>query len=92
MEPVLELFSFHLAVMGLRGFCSVPSALPSQEGCADLIIDQDNLSLRTTASSQLYDKSPYPLLAKVQHHIASVLNGPASSLAVSEPAIGHAEL
>lgn len=83
MEPVLGLFSFHLAVMGLRDFYSVPSALPSQEGCADLIIDQDSHLLRTTAPSQLYAKSPYPLLAKVQHYITFMLNGLASSFAVS---------
>lgn len=69
--------------MGLRDFYSVPSALPSQEGCADLIIDQDSHLLRTTAPSQLYAKSPYPLLAKVQHYITFMLNGRASSFAVS---------
>lgn len=41
VEPVLGLFSFHLAVMGLKGFYSVPSALSSQEGGADLIINWD---------------------------------------------------
>lgn len=48
-----ECFLFIWLWWGLRGFYSVPSALSSQEGRADLIINQDTRSLRTTAPSQL---------------------------------------
>lgn len=81
MELVLGVFSFHLAVMGLRGFYSVPSALSSQEGCADLINNQDTSLLRTTAPLQLHAKAQYPPLATVQHHIHHLAKWPASSCA-----------
>lgn len=50
MEPVQGLFSFHLAALGLRGVYAVPFALSSQGGCADLIINRDTHSLRTTTA------------------------------------------
>lgn len=78
MELVLGLFSFHLVVMGLRGFYSVPSALSSQEGCADLIINRDAGLLGKTAPLQLLAKAPNLPLATVQHHITNLLSGPLS--------------
>lgn len=80
VEPVLGVFSFHLTVMRLRGFCGVPSALSSQEACADLIINRDTRSLRTTTPSQLRAKAPRPSLARACRRVTASLSGPASLL------------
>lgn len=63
VEPVQGVFSFHLPILGLRGFYTVPSALSSQEGLADLIINQDTHSLWATTPSRLFANALYPLLA-----------------------------
>lgn len=73
VEPVLGVFSFHLPILGLRGFYTVPSALSSQEGLADLIINQDTRSLWATTPSRLCANTLYPLLAHGRSQDAATL-------------------